>query len=61
MQMSLVQSEVYGLGVKPLSWSRRTRYGSFSYLLSGQSQDYIVQRLMQYKNKEQVGSMSATM
>ena len=29
--------------------------------LSGQSQDYIVQRLMQYKNKEQVGSMSATM
>lgn len=29
--------------------------------LAGQSQDYIVERLYQYKNKEQVGGMSSTM
>lgn len=29
--------------------------------LAGQTQDYIVNRLYQYKNKEQVGSMSSTM
>ena len=29
--------------------------------LAGQSQDYVVNRLYQYKNKEQVGSMSSTM
>ena len=29
--------------------------------LSGQSADYISQRLYQYKNRENVGSMSSTM
>ena len=29
--------------------------------LAGQTQDYIVNRLYQYKNREQVGSMSSTM
>lgn len=29
--------------------------------LAGQSSDYIVERLYQYKNKEQVGGMSSTM
>ena len=29
--------------------------------LAGQTQDYIVERLYQYKNKEQVGGMSSTM
>jgi cytochrome c553 len=29
--------------------------------LAGQSQDYIVERLYQYKNKETVGGMSSTM
>ena len=29
--------------------------------LAGQSSDYIVKRLYQYKNKEQVGGMSSTM
>ena len=29
--------------------------------LAGQTQDYIVNRLYQYKNKEQVGGMSSTM